>query len=78
MGCNLLGPWVFDGYGSNLIRWLPFQFFRRVHSWIINIFTVKLIMLRTIWPILVILSLMDCIFLILQIGVCPTGFTMIL
>ncbi|CAN0899236.1 Putative ribonuclease H protein At1g65750 [Linum grandiflorum] len=42
------------------------------------IFTVKLILLRIIWPILVILSRMGCICLILHIGVCPTGFITIL
>ncbi|CAN0843492.1 hypothetical protein LINGRAHAP2_LOCUS3877 [Linum grandiflorum] len=40
--------------------------------------TAKLIVLRIIWPILVILSLTGYIFLIHQIGACPTGYTMIL
>ncbi|CAN1240204.1 hypothetical protein LINGRAPRIM_LOCUS2641 [Linum grandiflorum] len=41
-------------------------------------FIVKQIMLRTIWPILAILLVMGCIFLILLLGVCPTGYIMIL
>ncbi|CAN0918089.1 hypothetical protein LINGRAHAP2_LOCUS30667 [Linum grandiflorum] len=36
-------------------------------------FTVNQIMLRTIWLILAILSLMGCTFFILQIRVCPIG-----
>ncbi|CAN0913525.1 hypothetical protein LINGRAHAP2_LOCUS27987 [Linum grandiflorum] len=99
MGCNLLGLWVFDRYGSSLIRWLPLQFLLRILSWTINmrlssyslrsfaavigksiflLFTPKQIMQQTIWPILAIISLMRCIFLILQIRVCPTGFITIL
>ncbi|CAN0918182.1 hypothetical protein LINGRAHAP2_LOCUS30719 [Linum grandiflorum] len=38
-------------------------------------YTVKQIMLRITWLILATLSCMGCIFLILHIGVCPTGFT---
>ncbi|CAN0892949.1 hypothetical protein LINGRAHAP2_LOCUS17874 [Linum grandiflorum] len=38
--------------------------------------TAKLIMLRIIWQILVILSLIGYIFLIHQIGVCPTCYIM--
>ncbi|CAN0924776.1 Putative ribonuclease H protein At1g65750 [Linum grandiflorum] len=40
--------------------------------------TAKRIMLRIIWLILVILTLTGCIFLIHQIGACPTGYIMIL
>ncbi|CAN0914178.1 hypothetical protein LINGRAHAP2_LOCUS28411 [Linum grandiflorum] len=43
-------------------------------KFIFLIFTVKLIMLRIIWPILATLSLMVCTFWIYQIGVCSTGY----
>ncbi|CAN0911507.1 hypothetical protein LINGRAHAP2_LOCUS26905 [Linum grandiflorum] len=42
------------------------------------LFTVKQILLRITWLILVIPSVMRCICLILQIGVCPTNYIMIL
>ncbi|CAN0861952.1 hypothetical protein LINGRAHAP2_LOCUS8345 [Linum grandiflorum] len=96
---NLLGRWVFDGYRSNLIRWLPLLFSLRFPNWNINmrllffssrssvavngkliflIFTAKPIMLRTIWLILVIPSLMGYIFLIFQIEVCLTDYITVL
>ncbi|CAN0914920.1 hypothetical protein LINGRAHAP2_LOCUS28823 [Linum grandiflorum] len=42
------------------------------------IFTVKQIVMRTIWPILVILLCLVFILLMSQTGVCPTDFVMML
>ncbi|CAN0875096.1 hypothetical protein LINGRAHAP2_LOCUS10631 [Linum grandiflorum] len=37
MGCNLHGPWVFDGYGFSRTRWQPLLFLIRFLIWIINV-----------------------------------------